>query len=137
MPYIVVNVASGHPAQTKREMLANLSREVCQVLEVGLDDTLAYAAEFEPDDVCAGGEIPSAKGSALVTIVMSRGRPPAVLLKLIEVATDVVERALRLPRRAIHCVLEENEASNVAVAGAPLSFPRMPRWLFDREASRD
>ncbi len=133
MPYIVLRIPRGHSAEARKEALIALSRDVCTLLDAGLADTLAYAQEYDPNDLCVGGAAPAQTG-VLVTIMMSKGRPPVVLRRLIEVVTDAAERTLDVSRRSIHCVLQENDPSDVAVGGIPLGFPNLPRWLVDQQA---
>ena len=135
MPYMWINLAHGHDSQTKRELLSGLTAVAGEVLEVGAAHTHAYLNEVPLQDIGVGGEEPKVGTAILISVVMSRGRPPLVLRKLMERIADVVESVLSMRRDAVHCVLLEQDASNIGVGGVPLAFPSLPQWIFENSRS--
>lgn len=131
MPYLWINLAHGYDNQTKRMLLRGLTAVTGEVLEVSAAHTHAYLNEVPLQDIGVGGEEPNAGEAILITVALSRGRPPLVLRKFIERIADIVEAVLPIGRGSVHCVLLEQDASNIGVGGVPLSFPALPRWIFE------
>lgn len=131
MPYAWVNVAAGHSAENKRTLIRSLTNTFVNTLEVGSAHTQVYVVETALDNIGIAGEEPDIADVALVTVMLSRGRPPVVLQRLINDITNSVAQALSLSVDDVHCVLLEQDASQISVGGSPLGFPKWPRWLLD------
>lgn len=131
MPYAWVNVAAGHSAQNKRTLIRALTTTFEKTLEVSTSHTQVYVVETKVEDIGIAGEEPGIADVALVTVMLSRGRPPVVLQRLVTDIARSVAQALSLHLDDVHCVLLEQDASQISVGGLPLDFPKMPRWLLD------
>lgn len=131
MPYAWVNVVAGHSAQNKRTLIRALTNTFEKTLEVGTSHTQVYVVETNVENIGIAGEEPSIADVALVTVMLSRGRPPIVLQRLVTDIANSVAQALSLRVDDVHCVLLEQDASHISVGGSPLNFPKLPRWLLD------
>lgn len=131
MPYAWVNIATGHTAEKKRALIRSLTNTFVHTLEVGTAHTQIYVVETALENIGIAGEQPNVADVALVTVMLSRGRPPVVLQRLVSDIADSVAQSLSLSVDAVHCVLLEQDASQISVGGSPLGFPKWPRWLLD------
>lgn len=132
MPYIWINIAEGHSPEAKRAMMRNVNAAVEKALEINSAHTHIYVNESNFENLAIAGEQPRKEDIALVTVAMSKGRPPVVLHRLSAVLASTVAEALDIDVGNVHGVLVEQEAHNVSVGGVPLAFPTLPKWLFDQ-----
>lgn len=133
MPYAWVTVASGHPSNKKKSLIKTLTQTFDDVLEVGSAHTQIYVVEAALDTIGIAGETPNVADVALVTVMLSKGRPPVVLQRLVTQIAASVADALQVRADDVHCVLLEQDASRISVGGVPLNFPRLPGWLLDHQ----
>jgi phenylpyruvate tautomerase PptA (4-oxalocrotonate tautomerase family) len=92
--------------------------------------------ELPTENIGEGGEEPSPETTNNLTVLMSQGRPPEVVLVLIKTLTDVVEDALRVRREDVHLVVFEEPFRNIGEAGIPMEPPRIPHWYYHQIGKR-
>jgi 4-oxalocrotonate tautomerase family enzyme len=136
MPYIHVTLASGRPKELKRALIVALTDEMERVLEVARADIHVLLWELPTENIGEGGAEPSSEVTNNVSVLMSKGRPPEVVLVLIKCLTDVVETTLKVSRKDVHVVVLEEPFRNIGEAGIPMEAPRVPHWYYHQVGRR-
>jgi 4-oxalocrotonate tautomerase family enzyme len=136
MPYIHVTLAAGRSKPQKRTLITALTDNMERVLEVTRPDIHVLLWELPTENIGEGGEEPSSTTTNNVTVLMSQGRPPEVVMVLIKTLTDVVETTLQVRRQDVHLVVFEEPFRNIGEAGIPMEPPRVPHWYYHQIGSR-
>jgi hypothetical protein len=89
---------------------------------------MCCSKELPTENLGEAGEEPSPETTNTVAVLMSQGRPPAVVLVLIKTLADVVEHTLQVRRQDVHLVVFEEPFRNVGEARIPMEPPRIPHW---------
>lgn len=130
MPYIHVTLAQGRTKEQKRALILALTDSMQHVLEVARHDIHVLLWELPTENIGEAGEEPKPSVTNNVSILMSQGRPPEVILALIKALTDVVESVFHVERKDVHLVVFEEPFRNIGEAGVPMEPPRVPHWYY-------
>lgn len=136
MPYINAVIAEGRPESVHRQLVAELSQVLVDVLDSAPHDIHVMIWTLPLDRL---GENGAAAASADLThnisMLLARGRSPAVLLALMARLTDVVQEVLDVPRHHVHVVLNEQDHTHIGEGGVPMPAPADPAWFAGGEAA--
>lgn len=100
------------------------------VLDSVPEDIHTVVWEIPPENLGEGGRQPEpASVTNNISMLLSRGRSPEVLLALLTRFTDVTQDVLGVERRHVHVVLHELPREHIGEMGVPMAAPGDPRWF--------
>ncbi|MGI9246575.1 MAG: tautomerase family protein [Steroidobacteraceae bacterium] len=133
MPMAHLNLLRGHPRESLKEVVRQVSAAMIRVLDAPADRLEVWITEVDPDlwgvrGVPASEALLSEPMSAIempfVQLVLMQGRPLAQLHALMAEITDVLVRVLGCERERIRVHIADADPDKWGIGGQPASVRR-------------